>query len=363
MRAITTSPPAAGARLQEMPTPTAGAGEVLVRMLEAGVCGTDRDIVAGGYGTPPAGEKALILGHENLGRVADVGAAVTGWSRGDLVVATVRRGCGRCRFCLTNQSDFCETGGFTERGIRGAHGYFAEAYTEVPSYLVHVPEDLRSCAVLLEPLSVVEKAVTEGHHVLARRGATPGHPAPPGTRVLVAGTGAIGMLACFVLRAEGHRVTAIDRHGDDTPSAKILRTIGAQHVNTANGLAALGGERFELVLEATGSATLDLELLKMLGPNGVLVLTGIPEVSPSGVPLPGGILRDMVLKNQAVVGSVNANRRYFETGVVHLGRFRSLWGSAIDSLVTDRQPLESFESVLSGRASGTTKSVLVIGKD
>jgi glucose 1-dehydrogenase len=361
MRAIVVSPPTPGARLTEVPTPTPGEGEVAVRVLECGVCGTDRDIVQGLYGTAPEGATQLVLGHENLGVVDAVGSGVPGWATGELVVATVRRGCGICRFCLTNQSDFCETGKFTERGIGGRDGYLSERYVEVPEYLVRIPSRLRRVAVLLEPMSVVEKAVFEGRRVLSRRGPTPGHPAPPGGRALVAGTGAIGMLAAFLLRSEGYEVTAIDRHGPDTPAGKLLERIGATHVDASAGVRSLGGARFELVLEATGSAGLDLDLPGVLAPNGALVLTGIPAAGRGPVSVDAGtVLRNLVLSNQAVVGSVNANRRYFEAGRRHFARFRRLWGDALAGLITERAPWDQFDRLLAGPAGGSMKTVLVV---
>lgn len=361
MRAVVVTPPRPGATLREVADPVPSRGEVLVRVLECGVCGTDRDIVAGEYGTPPPGASDLVLGHENLGVVESTAPGVTSWKRGDLVVATVRRGCGACRFCLTNQSDFCETGRFTERGIRGRDGYFAELYAEAPEYLVHVPSSLRAVAVLLEPLSVVEKAYHEGRTVLDRRGPTPGHARAGDPEALVAGTGAIGMLASFLLRSEGYAVTAIDRHGEETPAASLLRRIGATHTDASGGVAALGERRFEMIVEASGSATLDFDLLRTLGPNGVLVLTGI---TPSGRPPisvdAGAVLRDLVLANQAVVGSVNANRRYFEQGIRHLQLFRRFWGDAVTGVVTERRALADFDAVLADRASGAMKTVLTV---
>jgi len=362
MRAIVVTPPNKGAQLRDVPEPGPAPGEVKVRVLECGVCGTDRDIVDGAYGTAPAGRSDLILGHENLGEVESVGRGTVGWHRGDLVVATVRRGCGSCRFCRTNQSDFCETGRCQERGIRGLDGYLAEYYVERPEYLVRVPAAIRPIGVLLEPLSIVEKAYVEGRHVLDRRGATPGEPEESPPRALVAGTGAIGMLAALLLRSEGYEVTAIDRHGEETPAASVLEAVGAHHVDAAAGIEALGGERFELVLEATGSAPLDFDLLRALGRNGVLVLTGIPPADRPPFPVAGGaLLRDLVLENQAVVGSVNANRRYFESGLRHLERFRRRWGDTVARLITERRPLDEFAPVLTDRTSGAMKSVLVVG--
>jgi len=362
MRAVVVSPPTPGARLVEVPTPEPADGEVAVRVLECGVCGTDRDIALGLYGTPPVGATQLILGHENFGVVDAVGANVAGWSKGDLVVATVRRGCGICRFCLTNQSDFCETGKFTERGIGGRDGYFAERYVEVPEYLVRIPARLRRVAVLLEPMSVVEKAVFEGQQVLARRGRTPGHTPDRPPRALVAGTGAIGMLAAFLLRSEGYDVTAIDRHSSDTAAGALLQRIGATHVDASAGVSSLGSQRFEIVVEATGSPGLDFDLVGTLGPNAVLVLTGIPAAGRGPTSVDGGtMLRDLVLGNQAIVGSVNANHRYFERGRRHFGRFRRLWGDALAGLITERAPMDQVERLLAAPAGGSMKSVLVVG--
>ena len=361
MRAVVVRPPAAGVALEDVPAPALSAGAVRVSVVECGVCGTDHDIVGGRYGRPPAGSEFLILGHENLGEVAEVGAGVDGFAAGDLVVATVRRGCGRCRFCRSNRSDFCETGGFTERGIGGAHGYMAEEYVDVPAYLVKVPPALRRVAVLLEPLSVVEKAVFQGQRVLDRKEPTPGEPRTGTPTALVAGTGAIGMLAALLLRVRGYEVVGVDRHGDDTPAAKTLARAGATHANVLAGFDVLGGRRFDLVVEATGSATLDFALVDRLGPNGVLVLTGIPDADSPPTPVPGGaLLRDVVLGNQAIVGSVNANRTYFEAGLRDLTVFEERWPGTVDALVSGRRPLEAFRDVLAGHPGGTIKTVLTV---
>ncbi len=361
MRAVVVRPPSPGAELLDVPVPELSAGTVRVAVLECGVCGTDHDIVDGKYGRAPPGSPYLILGHENLGEVRELGAGAAGFAPGDLVVATVRRGCGRCRFCHTNRSDFCETGGFTERGIGGSHGYMADEYVELPEYLVRVPPALRSIAVLLEPLSVVEKATFQGQRVLDRKEPTPGEPKVGVPRALVAGTGAIGMLAAFVLAVRGYRVTAIDRHGEDTLAAGLLRRVGARHVNVAGGTAVLGDEGYDLVIEATGSVALDFSLIDRLGPNGVLVLTGIPDAGGPAEPVAGGTLfRDVVLGNQAIVGSVNANRTYFESGLRDLAVFEDRWPGAVAQMIAGRHPIEECASVLAQRTSGTIKTVLTV---
>jgi glucose 1-dehydrogenase len=359
MRAIVVHPPSPGATLEEMPEPAAAPGELTVRVLECGICGTDRDIVAGKYGAAPVGATGLILGHENLGRIVEAGGAGSPWNVGELVVATVRRACGECRFCFAGRSDFCESGHFTERGISGRHGYLAERYTESPEYLVRVPAGLAAEAVLLEPLSVVEKAVSEGQAVLARFEPTPGYPRARPYRALVTGTGAIGMLAALLLVTEGYEVVAIDRHDDATPAGQLLRRIGAEHVNTRDGLTALGGRTFDLVIEASGSASLDFALFDLLGPNGALVLTGIPTADAPPFSVAGGrLLRRVVLDNQAVIGSVNANRSYFERGLGHLSAFRERWGDVAARLVTSRRPIAEFAAALEGKPESGIKTVL-----
>ncbi len=364
MRALVVKPPLPGSAVVDVPAPVLGPGEVRVGLIECGVCGTDHDIAAGKYGRAPAGADHLILGHENLGRVREVGSGVVGFAAGDLVVATVRRGCGQCRFCAVNRSDCCATGLYTERGILGRDGYIAEEYVERPDYLVRVPEALRPVAVLMEPLSVVEKAIASGRTVLDRREPTPGQsdPAPP--RALVTGTGAIGMLASLALRVRGFDVTAIDRHGASTVAARLLAQAGAHHVDAADGLGALHDDRYDLVVEASGSITLDFELIPRLRPNGVLVLTGIPDATAPPVSVAGGaLLRAMVLANMAIVGSVNANRAHFEAGMRDLGAFAARWPGLTEQLIQARRPLADAPAILNEHLGGTVKTVLSIGGD
>jgi glucose 1-dehydrogenase len=361
MRALVVRPPAAGVELIDRPAPVRTAGAISVSVLECGVCGTDHDIADGKYGRAPAGTSYLTLGHENLGVVAEGDPSAPEFAPGDLVVATVRRGCGKCRFCLADRSDFCETGEYTERGIAGADGYMAERYVDVPEYLVRVPPALRSVAVLLEPLSVVEKALVQGQLVLDRKEPTPGHPPTDAPQALIAGTGAIGMLAALVLILRGYRVTAIDRHGEATFAAHLLGRVGARHVNVVGGYDALATDRFELILEATGSVSVDFSAIELLGPNGVLVLTGIPDASAPPSSVPGGeIFRQIVLGNRAVVGSVNANRMYFESGLRDLAVAEERWPGTVGSMITARKPIEAFAEVFADRGGGAVKSVLTV---
>lgn len=362
MQAWVVNPPVSGVHLEKVPDPAPGPDEVKVRVLECGLCGTDREIVAGRYGSPPPGRKDLVLGHENFGEVVEVGRSVQGLRVGDEVVATVRRGCGICRFCRTQRSDFCETGLFTERGIKGRDGYLAEFYVDRPEYLVRVPRPHRLSAVLLEPLSVAEKAVQQAKRVLDRTELNPGCDAGRPRKALVVGTGAMGMLSALVLAAEGFEVMAMDPRGEKTSATGVLSAIGARYRDGSAGLSVLGSERFDLVLEAAGSATLDFELTTLLAPNGCLLLLGLPGDAAKPFPLAGGeLIQRLVLQNQAMVGSVNANRRYFELGLRHLTAFRRRWGTVAEQLVSHRLPWTDFESVVTGRRSSGIKCVLTVG--
>ncbi|EQD47123.1 Alcohol dehydrogenase GroES domain protein, partial [mine drainage metagenome] len=230
-----------------------------------------------------------------------------------------------------------------------------------PAYLVHIPPALRTVAVLLEPLTIVEKAVLMGQKVIDRRGTTPGDPPTRPPTALVAGTGAVGMLAALLLRVRGYEVTGIDRHDDTTPAARLLARIGATHRNAAEGVGVLGDARFDLIVEATGAIALDFDLVDALGRNGALVLTGIPDADAPPTSIRAGrLLRSVVLENQAVIGSVNANRTYFEAGVRDLTVFEERWPGALAAMITARRPLADFAGVLAGHDPGAMKTVLTV---
>src|SRR5919202_6146600 len=193
MDAIAVTPRTPGsARPVKLQQPPAAPGSVLVRVLEVGIDGTDTEIDKGEYGEAPKGEDVLVIGHEGLGRVEAVGSGVSGFHKGDLVVATVRRP-DDCINCRAGENDMCLTGNYTERGIKGAHGYMAQYYAEKPEYLVHIPEAIRAFAALLEPLSIVEKAIFQAWKIQERMIWEP-------KNAVVLGAGPIGLLGTILLR-------------------------------------------------------------------------------------------------------------------------------------------------------------------
>src|SRR5207302_9478237 len=130
--------------------PTITRGTALMRVLEVGIDGTDAEINQGLYGEPPPGANFLVIGHEALSLVEGVGDGVSGFEPGDLVVSTVRRP-DDCPNCQAGESDMCLFGRYTERGIKGAHGYMGEYYSESPALMAKIPAAPRSFAVLVEP--------------------------------------------------------------------------------------------------------------------------------------------------------------------------------------------------------------------
>lgn len=337
MLALVTTPGEAGTtEVAEVPDPRPDEAQVLVRALEVGVCGTDREISEGRFGVAPGSERRLVLGHELLGVVERDGH---GFSRGDLVTATVRRSCGRCRACAEGAPDSCFTGEYAERGITRLDGYAAELVAEAPEQLVPVPVALGRLGVLAEPSSVCARGIRHARAIAERQ---PWR----ARRALVLGTGAIGMLSAAFLVLDGFEVWAVSRSPRTHPKAQLAEAFGATYVSTADTSPAalalqVGG--FDLVMEATGDAQVMLDTLGLLARNGVACLLGI-DGRPRQLTLDGHVLGvDAILQNRALVGSVNANRDDWTTAVEQLTRARTRWPDALDAFVGLRVPLDRFE--------------------
>src|SRR5512138_818610 len=227
MRAVAVFPRVPEVRLVEHPEPQILApSQVAIRVREVGICGTDREIAAGAHGAAPDGSPYLVLGHEALGEVVDVGTSVSRLRRGDLVVPTVRRPCRdmRCRACATGHPDFCTTGEFIQRGIRGAHGYLAERVVDEQRYMVPVPAELRDVAVLTQPLSVAEAALRQVEDLQRRLpwADEDGSAGRPASRVaVVIGAGPVGLLSALALRVRGYETAVHSREARGKKSALV----------------------------------------------------------------------------------------------------------------------------------------------
>jgi threonine dehydrogenase-like Zn-dependent dehydrogenase len=336
--------------------------QVKLRMLDVGICGTDKEIVAFEYGTPPDGSPYLIIGHESLGEVAAVGSAVTRLRPGDLAIPTVRRPCSQpnCAACRAERQDFCYTGEFTERGIKLRHGFMSEFVVEDETYLNPVPRTLRDIGVLVEPLTIAEKAIAQLWQVQQR---LPWAREASQHRAIVLGGGPVGLLGAMKLVLEGFDTTLYSR----TPAAmeleKLVTTFGAKfvHAETATpaDLAAQVGN-VDVVYEAVGASSLAFEMMQHLGTNGVFIFTGVPGRKG---PIPvdtDALMRSAVLKNQVVFGSVNASFQSFADAIADLSSFQTRWGDAVRQIITHRFPIDQVRDPLSGRVGGI-KNVIAVG--
>lgn len=320
-----------------------GPGQVRVKTLAVGVCGTDVEITSGGYGQAPAGSKQLVIGHESLLMVDALGPGVSGWAPGQLAVAIVRRPCPeRCEPCSRGRWDLCVTGNYLERGIKGLDGFMRTALVEDAAFLVPVPSSLQSAAVLVEPLSVVTKAVEE-----ALRLRDPG--ATASRRALVTGAGPIGLLAAMLFASRGLEVWVADRRPEGSPKANVVTACGGRYIDTsATNLAnAVGGVRFDLAMEATGYAPLIFQAAALLARDGALVLTGVTSGHHSIDVDANSLNRAMVLENQIIAGSVNACRAHYEAAVASLEKWQTRWPGLAERLITGRFPLERYREALS----------------
>jgi len=367
MKAIAIVPGTSTARLVDRPEPSITApDQVKLRVLQVGICGTDREEVSGGRALAPEEQNDLVIGHEMLGQVEQVGKEVTRVQVGDCAVFTVRRGCGQCLPCAMDRSDMCRTGNYHERGIWGLDGYQAEFVVDQERYAVRVPPELAAVGVLAEPLSVAEKAIDESLRLQAAR--LPDAPSTPdwlfGRRCLVAGLGPIGLLAALALRLRGAQVYGLDIVDAGTARPQWLNKIGGQYVDARqippdNVDDSIGP--MELILEATGVAGLAFNLLDALAPNGVYVLTGIPAGNRP-LEIPGAeLVRQLVLDNQVMIGSVNAARDHFQMAVNDLAQARLLWGDHVAELITHRHPHAEFAVALSQHPADEIKSVIEWG--
>lgn len=338
MRAVTVRPGQANsARLDDLPEPATEPNALLVQTLAIGVCGTDREILAGRYGEAPPSQTRLVLGHESLGRVltAPPGAVL---KPGDLVAGIVRRPDPvPCEACAGGEYDMCRNGLYTERGIKGAPGYGVERFVLGCDFAVALDPGLGAAGVLLEPASIVAKAWAHLEHI-GRRTST----WRPRT-LLVTGAGPVGLLAALMGRLRGLETHVFDQvaHG---PKPQLVKDLGATYHQ--GDLASCQGLGADIVIECTGADPVIRVLLARPGRGGVICLLG---VSSPGHPMDfdlGRFNRRAVLGNDVVFGSVNANRAHYETAAAMLAAADLSW---LRRLITRRVPLASWAEAFERR--------------
>ncbi len=303
------------AHLVELPMPRVedlhdGRG-VLVKVLRVGLDGTDREINAGLYGAAPPGQDFLVLGHESLGLVEEVGPQVKELSPGDYVVAIVRQP-GKSLYDAIGMPDMTTDETYYEHGISLVHGFLREYYTESPERLVRLPAGLREVGVLLEPMSVVEKGIGQAFEIQRRLAVWQ----PRSAAVL--GAGAIGLLATMVLKLLSLDVVTISLEEPPYLNSDLADELGARYVSTRTMSLTQASERFgpfDLIFEATGFSPMAFDAMEVLGKNGVLVLSSITGGSRTVEVRADAINLGFVLGNKVVVGTVNARREHYEAAV------------------------------------------------
>jgi threonine dehydrogenase-like Zn-dependent dehydrogenase len=337
MRAMTVIPGEAGsAELTDVPEPEAKDGELLVEPLYLGVCGTDREILAGAHGEPPPGRERLVLGHELLGRVRDTGQLVAGIVRRPDPVP--------CASCAHGEWDMCLNGQYTERGIKALDGYGAELVTIEEDFAISLPEELGMLGVLTEPASVVAKAWEQIDRISAR--ASSAH-----KRVLVTGAGPIGLLAALMGVQRGLETHVLDR-AEQGVKPEAVSALGAEY-HTGDVAEAAKSCEPDLVVECTGVAELVAQAMQHTAPGAIVCLTGVGTSRSLSVDV-GALNNELVLENDVVFGSVNANRRHFEAAVESLRSADPDW---LRRLITRSVPLERWTEAL-GKGDDDIKVVV-----
>jgi glucose 1-dehydrogenase len=328
--------------LAEFPKPllddVPGGRGVLVKVLRVGVDGTDREINTGEYGAAPDGHDVLIVGHEGFGRVEAVGPNVAEVKPGDYVVATVRRP-GSSLYDVIGTNDMTTDDTYFERGINLRHGFLTEYYVDDADYIVKVPRGLREVGVLLEPMTVVEKGITQAYEIQRRlRVWRP-------RRAAVMGAGTIGLLATLALRLRGFDVTVFGLTRKPYLNGELVEAIGGRYESTAD-LPVLDGARkhgpFDLIFEATGYSPVVFDSMQALAKNGVLVLSSVTGGDRT-VEVPADKINlEFVLGNKVMVGTVNANREYFEIGVRDMAQAEAEYPGWLERLLT--HPVKGLEN-------------------
>ncbi|MBI2846498.1 MAG: glucose 1-dehydrogenase [Chloroflexi bacterium] len=339
-------------RIADVKTPSPEADEVLVKTVRVGICGTDLEIVQGYYGESPEGADYLILGHESLGHIEAVGRDARGFTPGDYVVATVRRP-DSCINCQRGEPDMCLTGEYKERGIKGLHGFMSEYFVEKPQYLVKVTADIQGVAVLMEPLSIVEKVLRQAFKIQERLVWEP-------KNALVLGAGPIGLLATALLCLKGLRTFTLATGPRGNYKAQLAEVMGATYVDVnENPIQQIPRKigNIDIIFEATGSSFVAFQAMGILGNNGIICLTSVSS-GEKHLEVPSDALNlSMVLGNKVSFGSVNASKIDWERGIEHMKEMEKRWPGLLAKMITRRFPLGDFAQAL-GRRRDDIKVVI-----
>ncbi len=357
-------------RVVDRPEPSIVApDDIKLRVVRVGICGTDREEAAGGRAKAPPAHDDLVLGHEMFGQVTDVGRAVTLVKPGDYAVFTVRRGCGQCRSCAMNRSDMCRTGLYAERGIWALDGYQAEFVVDREQFVVRVAPELEAVGVLAEPFSVAEKAISEAVHLQLTR--LPDSATSldwlSGKRCLVAGLGPIGLLAALSLRLRDGEVWGLDVVDVSTARPRWLelhRRPLPRRTSDDAGSSDRSDRNVRPDRRSDGNRQPRIRSPRRVGHERRVRSHRASPLATGRCTLSGAdFMRRLVLRNQVMVGSVNASRDHFQLAVNDLVLAQTRWPQRVADLITHRHPYADFESAFQHHGSDEIKVVLEWGGD
>ena len=333
MKALTIIPGKANsASVKDVPEPSPEYGSVLVDALELGICGTDFELISAEYGWPPPGSDHLIIGHESLGRVAEA-PANSGLTKGDLVAGVVRRPDPvPCIACAADESDMCRNGKYTERGIKELNGYASERWRIEPNFAIRLDPSLGDVGVLMEPASVLAKAWDEITRIGERAAWKP-------KTVLVTGAGPIGLLAALMGAQRGLEIHVLDRVTSG-PKPELVKQLGGKY---HTGEVSKIGVRPDVIIECTGVSSVIAETMYQLGNYGILCLAGVSSHGQRVNLDLGSINRTMVLENQVIFGTVNANRSHWESAATSLLKADRNW---LARLISRKEKFSNWQKAL-----------------
>lgn len=364
-----------GVHAFELPEPDIKqADEVLIRVKEVGVGGTDMNMVRYNLQDIAEDRDKIVMGHEMAGVVEAVGSDVKSLVPGDVVVTTVRRGCGICQPCLNNQSDMCMTGLYTERGIHKRDGFLTQFVVDQEQYVVKVPPQLKKIAVFAEPLSIAEKGIEQIRVIQSRLPWACPHPehtyASPqwgGCKTaLVVGAGPLGLLATALLRLSGANTYVADILPEDTPKVHLARHTGAIYIDARTKtpeemvqLCCSSTGNLDIIFEAAGAAATAIELVPYMSRSSIYVMTGIPREELVIQVDAAQLVRQIVRYNQVIVGSVNSNRSHFEKALQDMGDVDSRFDGMLAEMITHRFRLEDYQQAFTLKDPKQIKTVIV----
>jgi len=349
--------------------------EVLVRVKEVGVDGTDFNVVRYGLQDISEGSDRIVLGHEMAGIVEEVGSEVKSLVPGDIVVMTVRRGCGICQPCLHNQSDMCMTGLYTERGLHKRDGFLTEFVVDKEQYTAKVPDGLERLAIFTEPLSISEKAIEQIRTIQSRLPWACSHPEHrfdsnqwgSCKTALVVGAGPLGLLAAALLRLRGVLTYVTDIVPEDSLKIHLVRDMGANYIDARQKTPREMVEvccsvtgNLDIILEAAGAAATAVELINYMSRSSIYVMTGIPREKLTIKLDAAQLVRQIVRYNQVIVGSVNSNRRHFEMAIKDIPDISLKFGNMMNEMITHCFQLGDYKKAFTLDEKNHIKTVIEV---